>query len=63
MTEVAYHGTDRMNFARFDIAEARICNIGLHFGTQSAAKTAPRFCAKELLEFNSRNREVRHDGG
>ena len=27
MTVVAYHGTDRMDFGRFDIAEARIYNI------------------------------------
>ena len=39
MTVVAYHGADRMNFARFDIAEPRIYNIGLHFGTQTAAES------------------------
>ena len=27
MTIVAYHGTDRMDLGRFDIAEARIYNI------------------------------------
>ena len=39
MTIVAYHGKDRMNFGRFDIAEARIFNVGLHFGTQTAAES------------------------
>ena len=35
MTIVAYHGTDRMDFGRFDIAEARIYNVGPHFGTRA----------------------------
>ena len=46
MTTLAYHGTDRMNFARFDIAEARIYNVGLHFGTQSAAESRTTFLRK-----------------
>lgn len=29
MTAVAYHGTDQMDFARFDIAAAGMFNIGL----------------------------------
>jgi len=37
MTTLAYHGTDRLDFTRFDIAEARPFNIGLHFGTRAAA--------------------------
>ena len=36
---VAHHGTDRMDFDRFDIAEARICNVGLHFVTRAAAES------------------------
>ena len=39
MTRLAYHGTDRMDFGRFDIAEARIFNVGLHFGTRAAAES------------------------
>ena len=35
MTRLAYHGTDRMDFDRFEIAEARICNVGPHFGTRA----------------------------
>lgn len=31
MTVVAYHGTNRPDFARFDIAVSGIFNIGLHF--------------------------------
>ena len=49
MTVVAYHGTDRMDFARFDIAEARIYNIGLHFGTQSAAESRTTFLRKRVV--------------
>lgn len=39
MTTLAYHGTDRMDFDRFDIAAARIYNVGLHFGTKAAAES------------------------
>ena len=39
MTVVAYHGTDRVDFGRFDIAEARIFNVGIHFGTRAAAES------------------------
>ena len=39
MTIAAYHGTDRMDFGRFDIAEARVYNVGLHFGTRAAAES------------------------
>ena len=49
MTEVAYHGTDRMNFARFDIAEARIYNVGLHFGTRAAAESRTTFLRKRVV--------------
>ena len=31
MTVVAYHGTNRPDFTRFDIAVSGIFNIGLHF--------------------------------
>ena len=31
MTTRAYHGTDRQDFTRFDIAASGIFNIGLHF--------------------------------
>lgn len=34
---VAYHGTDRMDFTRFDVSRAGLFNIGLHFGTKAAA--------------------------
>ena len=44
---IAYHGTDRMDFARFDIAEARIYNVGLHFGTKSAAESRIAFLREE----------------
>lgn len=43
MMVVAYHGTDRMDFARFDIAETRSYNVGLHFGTRTAAKSRIAF--------------------
>jgi len=36
-TILAYHGTDRLDFIRFDITEVRPFNIGLHFGTRAAA--------------------------
>ena len=39
MKTLAYHGTDRMDFARFDIAAARIFNLGLHFGTKAAVES------------------------
>ena len=32
MTVIAYQGTDRMDFGRFDIAEARIYNIASRRG-------------------------------
>lgn len=44
MTVLAYHGTDWMNFGRFDIAEARIFNVGLHFGTRAAAESRIPIC-------------------
>ena len=47
MTLLAYHGTDRMNFARFDIAEARIFNVGLHFGTRAAAESRISYLREE----------------
>ena len=47
MTVVAYHGTDRMNFARFDIAEARNYNVGFHFGTRAAAKSRIAYLREE----------------
>ena len=47
MTVVAYHGTDRMDFGRFDIAEARIYNIGLHFGTRAAAENRIAYLREE----------------
>lgn len=50
MTVVAYHGTDRMNFARFDIAEARIYNIGLHFGTRAAAESRIPICKGRVVK-------------
>ena len=62
MTIVAYHGTDRMDFDRFDIAKALIYNIGLHFGTGPQRKAVFRFAKEGLLRFNSGNREERHDG-
>ena len=48
MTLLAYHGTDRMDFDCFDIAEARIFNLGLHFGTKAAAKAASPTCARRI---------------
>jgi len=36
VTILAHHGTDRHDFTRFDIAEARPFNIGIHFGTRAA---------------------------
>lgn len=47
MTLLAYHGTDRMNFARFDIAETRIFNVGLHFGTRAAAESRIAYLREE----------------
>lgn len=47
MTTLAYHGTDRMDFASFDIAEARQYNIGLHFGTKAAAESRIAFLREE----------------
>ena len=47
MTVVAYHGTDRMDFGRFDIAEARIFNVGLHFGTRAAAESRIAYLREE----------------
>ena len=47
MTMLAYHGTDRMDFGRFDIAEARIYNIGLHFGTRAAAENRIAYLREE----------------
>ena len=44
---VAYHGTDRMDFDRFDIAEARIFNVGLHFGTRAAAESSIAYLREE----------------
>ena len=43
MTTLAYHGTDRMGFDRFDLAEARPYNLGLHFGTKAAAESRIAF--------------------
>lgn len=47
MTTLAYHGTDRMDFDRFDIAEARPYNIGLHFGTKAAAESRIAYLREE----------------
>ena len=54
MTVVAYHGTDRMNFARFDIAEARNYNVGFHFGTRAAAKSRVAYLREENPSANCR---------
>ena len=51
MTVAAYHGTDWMGFARFDIAEARICNVGLHFGTRAEAKSRIAVVGEEMVEY------------
>lgn len=47
MTVRAYHGTDRQDFACFDISEARIYNIGLHFGTRAAAENRIAYLREE----------------
>ena len=47
MTVVAYHGTDRMDFIRFDITEARIYNVRPHSGTRAAAKSCIVFLCKK----------------
>ena len=47
-TVLAYHGTDRMDFFRFDIAEARPYNLGLHFGTKAAAESRIAFLHEEF---------------
>ena len=54
MTIAAYHGTDRMNFGRFDIAEARIFNVGLHFGTRAAAESRIAYLHGENPSANCR---------
>lgn len=43
MTTLAYHGADRMDFGRFDLAAAGVYNIGLHFGTKAAAESRIAF--------------------
>ena len=43
MTVVACHGTDRMDFDRFNIAAARIYNVGLHLVTPTAAESRVAF--------------------
>ena len=54
MTTLAYHGTDRMDFGRFDIAEARIYNVGLHFGTRAAAESRVAYLREENPSANCR---------
>ena len=34
----AYHGTDRLDFTRFDMSHVEPFNVGLHFGTRAAAE-------------------------
>ena len=33
-----YHGTNRLDFMRFDMSHVEPSNIGLHFGTRAAAE-------------------------
>lgn len=49
MTTLAYHGTDRMGFDRFDLAEARPYNLGLHFGTKAAAESRIAFLREDMM--------------
>lgn len=44
---VAYHGTDRMDFTRFDVSRAGLFNIGLHFGTKAAAESRIAYLREE----------------
>ena len=39
ITRRAYHGTDRLDFTRFDMTHVNPFNIGLHFGTRTAAES------------------------
>jgi len=47
VTTLAHHGTDRHDFTRFDITEARPFNIGIHFGTRAAAESRIAYLEKE----------------
>ena len=38
VTRRAYHGTDRLDFTRFDMTHVNPFNIGLHFGTRAAVR-------------------------
>ena len=39
VTRLAYHGTGNPVFTRFDLARVGMFNLGLHFGTRSAAES------------------------
>ena len=46
-TRRVYHGTARLDFRRFDIAASGIYNIGLHFGTRTAAESRIAYLREE----------------
>jgi len=47
MKILAYHGTDKCDFSRFDMKRVEPFNIGLHFGTKAAALTRINYLRKE----------------
>lgn len=50
-----YHGTNRLDFMRFDMSHVEPFNIGLHFGTRAAAAAENRNFQKfgDISEVNT----------
>ena len=42
-----YHGTNRLDFMRFDMSHVETFNIGLHFGTETAARNRIDYLREE----------------
>ena len=53
-TRRVYHGTARLDFTCFDIAASGIYNIGLHFGTRTAAESRLAYLREENPSANFR---------
>ena len=54
MTTLAYHGTNRLDFMRFDMSHVEPFNIGLHFGTEAAAWSRLAYLREENPSANFR---------
>lgn len=50
----AYHGTDRLDFTRFDMSHVGPFNVGLHFGTEAAARSRLAYLREENPSANFR---------